>query len=159
MNYCGFNIEPFYSEDQRRPQTLAEICRNMGICCGFRAMAARDKYPGFILLSKYYIINISIKIFNMNIKIWCKWITDFHLQVFMHPFAVIHKCFTNWLQKVKPKKIGPTRYISGKLSSINIAGYCIQRCSDGGWAWIRGLTHCGLVTPFGSRDQGQHWLR
>ena len=34
----------------RRPQTLAEICRNMGICCGFRAVAARDKYPGFILL-------------------------------------------------------------------------------------------------------------
>ena len=53
MNYCGFNIEPFCSDvcgDHRRPQTLAEICRNMGICCGFRAVAAREKYPGFILL-------------------------------------------------------------------------------------------------------------
>ena len=53
MNYCGFNIEPFSSdvcEDHRRPQTLAEICRNMGICCGFRTVAAREKYPGFILL-------------------------------------------------------------------------------------------------------------
>ena len=49
MNYCGFNIEPFCSDvcgDHRRPQTLAEICRNMGICCGFRAVAAREKYPG-----------------------------------------------------------------------------------------------------------------
>ena len=53
MNYCGFNIEPFCSDvcgDHRRPQTLAEICRNMGICCGFRAMAVLGKYPGFILL-------------------------------------------------------------------------------------------------------------
>ena len=53
MNYCGFDIEPFCSDvcgDHPRPQTLAEICRNMGICCGFRAVDARDKYPGFILL-------------------------------------------------------------------------------------------------------------
>ena len=53
MNYCGFNIEPFCSDvcgDHRRPQTLAEICRNMGIFCGFRAVAAREKYSGFILL-------------------------------------------------------------------------------------------------------------
>ena len=27
--------------DHRSPQTLAEICRNMGICCGFRAVADR----------------------------------------------------------------------------------------------------------------------
>ena len=55
MNYCGFNIEPFCSEmcgDHWRPQTLAEICRNMGICCGFRALAARGKYPGFILFRR-----------------------------------------------------------------------------------------------------------
>ena len=55
MNYCGFNIEPFCSDvcgDHRRPQTLAEICRNMGICCGFRAVAAREKYSGFILLTR-----------------------------------------------------------------------------------------------------------
>ena len=30
------------------PQTLAEICRNMDICCSFRAGATREKYPGFI---------------------------------------------------------------------------------------------------------------
>ena len=29
---------------------MGEICRNMGICCGFRAEAARGKYPGGILL-------------------------------------------------------------------------------------------------------------
>ena len=52
MNYCGFNIEPFCSDvcgNHRRPQTLAEICRDMGVCCGFRAVATREKYPGFIL--------------------------------------------------------------------------------------------------------------
>ena len=54
-----FNIEPFCSDvcgDHRRPQTLAEICRNMGICCGFRAVATRENL-GFILL--YIIIKLS----------------------------------------------------------------------------------------------------
>ena len=53
MNHCGFNIEPICSDvcgDHRSPQTPVEICRNLGICCGFRAVAARGKYPGFILL-------------------------------------------------------------------------------------------------------------
>ena len=53
MNYCGFNIEPFCSDvcgDYRRPQTLAEICRVMGIYCDFREVAARGKYLGFMLL-------------------------------------------------------------------------------------------------------------
>ena len=53
MNYYGFNIEHFCSDvcgDHRRPQTLAEICRNMSICCSFGAVAAREKYPGFISL-------------------------------------------------------------------------------------------------------------
>ena len=53
MNHCGFNIEPFCSDvcgDHRRPQTLAEICRNMDSRCGFRAVAAREKYPGLTLL-------------------------------------------------------------------------------------------------------------
>ena len=54
MNYRGFNIEPFCSDvcgDHRRPQTLAEICRNMDSCCGFRAVAAREKYPGLTLFT------------------------------------------------------------------------------------------------------------
>ena len=53
MNYCGFNIEPFCCDvcgDLGRPQTLVEIHRNMDISCGFRAVAAREKYPGLILL-------------------------------------------------------------------------------------------------------------
>ena len=53
MIFCGFNIEPLCSDvcrDPRRPQALAKICRNTGICCDFRAGAARKKYPGFILL-------------------------------------------------------------------------------------------------------------
>ena len=52
MYYLGFNIAPFCSDvcgDHRRPQTLAEICRNMDSCCGFRAVAAREKYPGLTL--------------------------------------------------------------------------------------------------------------
>ena len=55
MNYRGFEIEPFCPDvcgDHRRPQTLAEICRNMDICCDFRAVAARGKYPGLILLTQ-----------------------------------------------------------------------------------------------------------
>ena len=42
MNYCGFNIQPFCSDvcgDHRRPQTLAEMCRNMSIWFGFRSVA------------------------------------------------------------------------------------------------------------------------
>ena len=38
--------------DHRRHQTLAEMCRNMGICYGFRSMAARVKYPGFMKLCR-----------------------------------------------------------------------------------------------------------
>ena len=55
MNYCGFDIQPFCSDvcgDHRRLQTLAEICRNMGICYGFRSVAARVKYPGFMWLHR-----------------------------------------------------------------------------------------------------------
>ena len=51
INYRGFNIQPFCSDvcgDHGRPQTLAEMCRNMGICYGFRSMATRVKYPGFM---------------------------------------------------------------------------------------------------------------
>ena len=54
VSYRGFNIEPFCSDvcgDHRRPQTLAEICRNIDICCGFRAVAAKEKYPELILSS------------------------------------------------------------------------------------------------------------
>ena len=49
MNDRGFNIEPFFfyvCGDHRRPQTLAEICRNMDICYGFRAVAARENIRG-----------------------------------------------------------------------------------------------------------------
>ena len=56
MNYRGFNIEPFCSDvcwDHRRPQTLSEICRNMDSCCGFRAVAVREKYPGLTLLLEH----------------------------------------------------------------------------------------------------------
>ena len=56
MNYCHFKIESFCSHvwgDHRCPQTLAEICRSMGICCGFRAVAGRGKYLGFILLGNH----------------------------------------------------------------------------------------------------------
>ena len=83
MSYCGFNTEPFCSDvcgDHRRPQTLAEICRNMGICCCFRAVATRGKYPGFILFSGMNKpVNVSIqpqtfsfKILHMSTCVICK---------------------------------------------------------------------------------------
>ena len=58
MNYCGFNIEPSCS-DVCGDQTLAEIRRNMDICCGFRAVAAREKYPGLILLKGNSGLNVT----------------------------------------------------------------------------------------------------
>ena len=73
MNYCSFNIEPFCSDvcgDHRRPQTLAEICRNMGICCGFRAVAAREKYPGFMLLKK-----------GLFLQLWSTWTLVINFQI------------------------------------------------------------------------------
>ena len=36
------------------PQTLAEICINMGICCGYRAVAAREKISGVHVITKPY---------------------------------------------------------------------------------------------------------
>ena len=50
LHVCGYH---------RRPQTLAETCRNMSICFCFRAVAARVKYPGFMLL----VITISTPLF------------------------------------------------------------------------------------------------
>ena len=50
-NYCGFNTKSYCSGVcgyHQGPKTLAKICRN--ICCCFRAVAAREKYPGFMLL-------------------------------------------------------------------------------------------------------------
>ena len=73
MNHCGFITEPFCSDvcgDHRRPQTLAEICRNIGICCGFRAAAAREKYPGFVLLAT------------------CKWKACNPVYIFLLPWTI-----------------------------------------------------------------------
>ena len=53
-SYCSFDTESYYfgvCVYQRSPQNSAEIYRNMIICGGFRAMAARENYPGFILLT------------------------------------------------------------------------------------------------------------
>ena len=63
MSYCGFNIQPFCSDvcgDHRRPQTLAEICRTMGICCGFRAVGARVKISGaHVIVSRFFLSIVS----------------------------------------------------------------------------------------------------
>ena len=40
----------FPFDDVIMPQTLTEIFINVGICCSFRVVAARENYPGFILL-------------------------------------------------------------------------------------------------------------
>ena len=73
LNYCGFSIEPFCSDvcgDHRCPQTLEEICRNMALSCGFRAVAAREKYPGL----SYFVFPMLMRIGISN----CNW----HLYVF-----------------------------------------------------------------------------
>ena len=73
MNYCGFNIEPFCSDvcgDHRRPQTLAQIWRNMAICCGFRAVDAWEKYSGFILLDTKGHISKEMLLKMLSAKRW-----------------------------------------------------------------------------------------
>ena len=51
-NCCGFNTKILlfwcFMDITGAPQTLAEIWRNMAIFCGFGAVAARGKYPGFM---------------------------------------------------------------------------------------------------------------
>ena len=47
--WSRFSHRTFLSDvcgDHRRSQTLAEICRNMNICCSFRAVAARENIWG-----------------------------------------------------------------------------------------------------------------
>ena len=44
-NYCRFNIEPYCPDVcgyQRCPQTWVEICKNMGICYGLKAVATSN---------------------------------------------------------------------------------------------------------------------
>ena len=50
---CVLNTGPYCSDVwgyQQSPRTRAEICRNMSICSGFRAVASTGNYPGFNLL-------------------------------------------------------------------------------------------------------------
>ena len=55
-NHCGFNKKVLLfwclSISLVSPH-LVEICRNVGICCSFRAVTASEKYPVFILLQWY----------------------------------------------------------------------------------------------------------
>ena len=48
-NYCSFNTKSCCSDAcgyHQCPQTLVEICRNMAICCSFRAVAAWENIWG-----------------------------------------------------------------------------------------------------------------
>ena len=72
-NHCCFNTTSYCSDVcgyPQCPQTLAEICRNMCICCGFRAVAAREIYPGFIFLLVYMICWIYLKRYTFY-SCWC----------------------------------------------------------------------------------------
>ena len=68
------------------------------------------------------------------------------------------------------RSYGPCYLESHYLSSDD--GYWCMNASAGGnaficqwwgamtsWHWNSALTHWGLVTPFGDRDLGQHWIR
>ena len=67
QSYCDFNTKSYCSGVcgyHRRPQTLAEICRNMEIFCYLRAVAARGKYLGFVslLAQQWYLWEYNRKI-------------------------------------------------------------------------------------------------
>ena len=72
MNYCSFNIGPYYTDMCVYlwcPQTLAEICRNMCICCGFRTVADREKISGVDLIRvRYCLWHFGRKCFWKSIK-------------------------------------------------------------------------------------------
>ena len=81
MNGCGFNIEPFCSGvcgDHRRPQTLAEICRNMAISCDFMAVAAREKYPGLSFNAIFNLcVFVSFQVSSLwQIRLWYPYTMD-----------------------------------------------------------------------------------
>ena len=90
MNYCSFNIEPHYSDmcvDHRCPQTLVEICRNVGICYSFRAVAAREKYPGFVSLHRATcnVFFITQSVFHDHSKI----LTILTLHIIIHYYGIL----------------------------------------------------------------------
>ena len=92
MNYCGFNIERFCSdvcEDHWRPQTLAEIYRNMVICCGFMVVAARGKYPGFILLLTSR--DVSVRGTSFRTLDW-----TFHQRTQLWQVCILNKDILQW---------------------------------------------------------------
>ena len=64
-----FNTEFYYSDVSRyqgSTQTFAKKIRNMGICCGFRTVSTREKYPGSILLRHKFSIHASALDWSIN---------------------------------------------------------------------------------------------
>ena len=58
-NYCSFNTKSYFSDVcgyHRCPQTLVEICRNIGIWCNFRAGAHLVKISGVRVILKFTIV-------------------------------------------------------------------------------------------------------
>ena len=105
MNYCGCNIEPFCSdvyEAHRRPQTLAKICRNMSICCGFRPLGENIRGLSYCgcnferVVTKhsrdwnfdYFWLNCPRNLFVIFIKVmtWCRHATTQYLPPYWSRF-------------------------------------------------------------------------
>ena len=42
---------------------------------------------------------------------------------------------------------------------VQVMAWCYQGNKPFPQSILTKLTHCGLVTPYGDRDLGQHWLR
>ena len=68
-----------------------EICRNMGICCGFRTVATREKYLGSILFSnalKWLLSWVLLPVTWTNVD-WDLW---------HHMASQVHKCtwYSGW---------------------------------------------------------------
>ena len=170
MNYCSFDIEPHYSDIYVYhwcPQTLAEICRNMGICCGFRAVAARGKYLGssyftgiifFIIVRFGYRLGLPSAPFHYGLM-WAVGIPT----ILRTPVTVLlhsPNCRQAWLPlglckgTVKESKIH--WLLSKSILWLAITDMGIMSVISLEFYYPRTLTHCGLVMPHGDTDQGQH---
>ena len=155
---------------RRCTQTLAEICRNTGIFCGFRAVAAK-KYPGLILFMSLFrntkCIDLSphaarciwnhsrfartvlIKCLNFFINLdwasWtCGWQNNYDTEIGWHQNQ-------SWLSTLVP--ICP----SAVFSSIPVTSYSFEKKT--GVKWTPFFTHSVQHTVDKMRKNSQKALR
>ena len=89
--------------------------------------------------------------FNLFLKDW------YHAKIFSHLLALTKKLLAlhlRWL--ISPQTKG-SKSTAANSRGNNWLVLIILSLKSVTWGVIK--THCGLVTPYGVRELGQHWLR